>query len=167
MKRVLWPHYVEPLCYEGFSFWKKSGRLWKICRKMRLLWYILPAQLRDQIPAVREALYVFISAMRQLDGQVYSWNRAKQCNILPGSHAIDKRILNEVHSKLVKGLCLLEGCLPISFLNPGLHHFVHYAQYTRFMGLMRWSWMLCFERYVHCLSHQHVFPRKITPCNKH
>jgi hypothetical protein len=112
-------------------------------------YYILPAQLRDQVPAFREALYMFTSAMRRLDGQVYSFNRAKELNILPGSRAIDKRELNEIHSDLVKGLCLFEGCLPISHLNPGLHHFVHYAQYTRLIGLMRWYWMLCFERYVH------------------
>ena len=148
MSRVLWPHYIEALYYEGASFWKNIGRLWKIYRKVRLLYYILPAQLRDQIPAVRKALYTFVWAMRRLDGQVHSWQRAQEMGILPGSRTIDKTKIGKIHSDLIRGLCLLEGCVPISHLNPALHHFVHYAQYTRLLGLPRWYWMMSFERCV-------------------
>lgn len=106
---------------------------------------------------------MFVSAMRRLDGQVYSYNDAKRLNVLPGSRVIDKRELNNIHSDLVKGLCLLEGCLPISHLNPGLHHFVHYAQYTRLLGLTRWYWMLCFERCVHSYAHTYMSTPSLTP----
>ena len=34
MSRVKWPHYIEPLYYDGASFWVKPGRLWKIHRKV-------------------------------------------------------------------------------------------------------------------------------------
>ena len=114
--------------------------------QVRLLWYILPVQLRDQVPIFREAFFVFVQAMRQLDGQVHSWSRAKNLGVLPGSRTFDKRSVKRIHGELIKGLCLLEGCLPISFLNPGLHHFAHSVNYTRIMGLKRWAWMLCFER---------------------
>ena len=115
---------------------------------MRLLYCILPAQIRDQVPSLRKALYKFVWAMRRLIGQVYSWNRAKAMGILPGSRGVDKTKLQQIHSDLVMGLCLLEGCLPISFLNPALHHFVHYAQYARTHGLLRTLWMMGFERCV-------------------
>ena len=35
----------------------------------------------------------------------------------------------------------------MSHLNPGLHHLVHFAQYTRTHGCLRSFWMMFFERY--------------------
>ena len=100
------------------------------------------------VPAVRDALNVFVWALRQLDGQVYSLNRAREQGVLPGSHVLDKRLLKRIHKQLIRGLCLLEGCLPLSHLNPGLHHFVHYCQYAATHGLLRVYWMFAFERFV-------------------
>lgn len=34
MARVVWPHYVDRLCYDKFSFWVKRSRLWKTHRKV-------------------------------------------------------------------------------------------------------------------------------------
>ena len=68
MGLLLWPHYVERLFYDGHSFWTHPSRMWKMRRKLRLLYYILPTQLRDQVPAVRHALYTFVWAMRRLEG---------------------------------------------------------------------------------------------------
>lgn len=113
-----------------------------------LLWYMLVTQIRDMVPALREAVNVFVWALRQLDGQVYCLQKANALGILPGSHALDKRVLNRVEKQLIHGLCLLEGALPISHLNPGLHHFVHYARYTSTHGLLRTFWMYSFERFV-------------------
>lgn len=112
-----------------------------------LLFFILSTQLRDMIPAVREALNLFVWALRQLDGQVYSYEAAVNKGVLPGSHAVDKRKLKKIHKTLVRALSLLEGSLPISHLNPGMHHFVHYALYTSTHGLLRIFWMFYFERY--------------------
>ena len=68
MGLLLWPHYVERLYYEGHSFWTHPSRMWKMRRKLRLLYYILPTQIRDQVPPVRHALYTFVWAMRRLEG---------------------------------------------------------------------------------------------------
>lgn len=68
MSLLLWPHYVERLYYSGHSFWTHPSRMWKMRRKLRLLYYILPTQIRDQIPPVRHALYTFVWAMRRLEG---------------------------------------------------------------------------------------------------
>lgn len=68
MSRVLWPHYLEPLYYRGCSFWKKPGHMWKARRKYRLLFFILPTQLRDCIPRFTNALLLFAFAMRRLMG---------------------------------------------------------------------------------------------------
>ena len=73
MGLLLWPHYVERLYYEGHSFWTHPSRMWKMRRKLRLLYYILPTQIRDQVPPVRHALYTFVWAMRRLEG-CWLWN---------------------------------------------------------------------------------------------
>ena len=49
MGNVIWPHYVEPLFYRGFSFWRKHNRLWKTSRTIQLFMYYLPTQIRDQV----------------------------------------------------------------------------------------------------------------------
>lgn len=64
--KLIWPQTVEKLYYNGASFWCKPNRLWKARRKFALLYFILPCQLRDQVPAVRHALNVFVWAMRRL-----------------------------------------------------------------------------------------------------
>lgn len=49
MRRVMWPHYIEPLEYKNASFWVKPSRMWKARRKFRLLFFVLPTMLRDQV----------------------------------------------------------------------------------------------------------------------
>ena len=111
---------------------------------------MLLTQLRGHLPALRTALTRFVWALRRLDGQVHSYDRARDLGILPGSHTVDKRQLDKIHNDLIIDLCLLEGCLPLSQLNPALHHFVHYAEYTRTHGCLRNFWMFYFERYAAC-----------------
>ena len=65
---VLWPHYIDPLYYRDGSFWTKPGHMWKARRKYRVLLFLLPTQLRDQVPIVRDALLLFVWAMRRLMG---------------------------------------------------------------------------------------------------
>ena len=118
-----------------------------ICHpQIMLLQYILLTQIRDLKPGIRNAFEKFVWALRRLDGQVHSFNNAEMHGILPGSRTIDKRNIADMHKDLVCGLAMLEGCLPISHLNPGLHHFVHYAEYTLTHGCLRSYWMMCFER---------------------
>ena len=71
MSRIMWPHYMERLYYRGASPWKKPGRSWKCRRKFRLLWFLLPVQLRndDMVPALRAALVLMAWAIRRLQGQ--------------------------------------------------------------------------------------------------
>ena len=146
MARLCWSHYVEKLWYGGSSFWIKPNRLWKAKRKLMLLYYILPTQLRDQVPAVRVALSTFVWAMRRLLGQVYSFDSAKKHNILPGSRGIFKSNVPKINTDLTCGLVLVNGSLPEDHLNPGMHHFSHYGRYTFTHGLIRILWMCGFER---------------------
>ena len=148
MLNVIWPHYSDRIAYRGDSFWTKPNRLWKTRRKILLLYYVLPTQLRDQVPKLREAIFAFVWAMRRLEGQVHSFDTATELGLLPGSSSISKRDLQQIHNDLVRSLCLFEGCIPTTHLNPALHHFVHYAQYTKSHGLLRKYWMMVFERYV-------------------
>ena len=111
-----------------------------------LLLFILATQLRDQLPRLRVALFTVIWALRRMDGQVHSFEAATKLGILPGSRTIDPSVISAIHRDLVIGLCLLEGCLPVSHLHPALHHLVHFAQYTMTHGCLRSLWMMYFER---------------------
>ena len=34
MQRIVWPHYMDRMYYDGCSFWLKPGRVWKSRRKV-------------------------------------------------------------------------------------------------------------------------------------
>ena len=121
--------------------------MWKARRKIRLLYYILPTQLRDQVPAVRFALNTFVWAMRRLLGQVHCFQEATQMKILPGSRSIDKRSTPFLQSQVILGLILLTGSMPEGAINPGAHHFVHVGKFTMTHSLLEIFWMMGFERF--------------------
>ena len=145
---IAWPHYVEPLYYRGASFWKKPSRMWKSRRKYRLLLFFLPVLIRDQLPRVRNGIVLLASALRRLDGQAYSHESDKGLGILPGSRAISHKEIDAIHGDLIIALVLIEGSFPVGHLIPSMHHFVHYAQYTKTHGILRSYWMMAFERSV-------------------
>ena len=167
---ILWPSYVEPLYYRGASFWKKPSRMWKSRRKYRLLLFFLPVLLRDQLPRLRKAIVLLASALRRLDGQVYSCERAKSIGILPGSRAVNRAEIDSIHRDLVIALVLLEGCFPIGHLIPSTHHFVHYAEYTKTHGILRSYWMMAFERSVRThsvtVTHDHYVSSPYAHCSR-
>lgn len=144
---ITWAHYIEPLYYHGASFWEKPSRMWKSRRKYRLLLYFLPVLLRDQVPRLRTAIVLLASALRRLDGQVHSYEMAKSLGILPGSRAINRAEIDAIEKDLIRALVLLEGCVPVTYLIPSMHHLVHYGEYTKTHGILRIYWMMAFERY--------------------
>ena len=80
-------------------------------------------------------------------GQVHSWNMCNRLRVSPGSFCVDKGYVRACHVGIIRALVMLEGVLPASQLNPGMHHFVHYAQYTLTHGSLRLFWMMGFERF--------------------
>ena len=154
MLKLIWPEKMEKMAYNGHSFWTKPDRIWKIIRKVRLLYFILPTQLRDQLPAVRLGLSTFVWGMRRLLGQVHSFRRAKTIGILPGSRTVNKSRIPRRNKEVIRGLVLVTGSLPIGHIHPGGHHFSHVGDYTGTHGLLNLLWMLGFERFVPhmCLS---------------
>ena len=147
MSTLIWPETIEKLYYNGASFWQKPNRIWKAIRKVKLLYFILPTQLRDQVPPIRKALNIFVWSMRRMLGQVHSYEEASEMKILPGSRTFDKTQIDRLQAELIMGLSLLSGCLPVCQLNPGMHHFVHFAEFTKTHGLLHLLWMMGFERY--------------------
>ena len=145
--RISWCHYIDPLYYRGASFWTKPSRMWKSRRKYRLLLYVLPVLLRDQLPRLREALLLLSWALRRLEGQVHSYDKCKEMGILPASFALKKDEINQTGVDLLRSLVLLEGCTPLSWLLPSIHHFVYYGKYAKTHGILRAFWMMAFERY--------------------
>ena len=80
-------------------------------------------------------------------GQVHSWNMCRRLRVSPRSFCVDKGYVRACHVGIIRALVMLEGVLPPSQLNPGMHHFVHYAQYTLTHGSLRLFWMMGFERF--------------------
>lgn len=96
---------------------------------------------------VHEALLKVALALRKLDGKVVSVYTAKELNVIPGSHVLDRNSIKAIHNDLSTGLALLEGCIPTSHLNPITHHLCHYAQQSFSHGCLRWYWLFGFERF--------------------
>ncbi len=132
----------------GRSVWTAANRMWKSRRKYRLLNFMLLTQLRGMVPEVHRALLMFVWGLRQLDGQLHSYEKAMLLGILPGSRSIRKHILKRVKRDLILGLVLIEGAFPKSHLKPGVKHFVHYPRYTGSHSRLRILWMMAFERWV-------------------
>lgn len=145
--KIWWPHYMDILCKNGYSFFKKSHVMWKARHKSLILMVILPTCLRGYVPAVHRALLTLIYALRQLEGQVISKSEAERLNVVPGSVILDRKILNRLHLEVIKGLVMLEGSLPPCHLNPLLHRLVHYVEQTALFGCLLWFAMYAFERY--------------------
>ena len=157
MYSCVWPHYMEPLYYDGASVWTKPNRMWKSRRKFRLLYFILPTQLRGKVPMVHQALLKFVWGMRQLDGQVYSYEMAtRTLHILPGSRAVRRDDVDDMQRAVLCGLCLFNGALPQSHLNPGMKHFVHYGTATKTHSILRILWMAAFERSIYYYNYTHL-----------
>ena len=77
------------------------------------------------------ALLHVVSALQELNGACLSLREAIKLNICP----FDKRVVEEERIKimgirLLLGLVMLEGSLPVAHLNPILHSLVHFAVET-------------------------------------
>lgn len=117
-KNIRWPHGMERMFYRGFSMWEKPSRMWKCRRKHRLLFHVLPVQLRDKVPQFRDALVLFCWTLRRLDGQVHSYEVAVRLGILPGSRVLVRCKIKFLHKDLIRALVLIEGCVPVGHLIP-------------------------------------------------
>ena len=140
-RRILdmyWPHGTHRLGKNGYSFFIKSCRAWKSRDKMMIFMVLLPTCLRGFVTALHQAILQLVYALRRLEGQVLSINQAKQVGVMPGSRVILKKAVPRLHKELLRGLVLFEGCMPVSLLNPALHHLVHYATQTEKIGSLRY-----------------------------
>ena len=88
VKSMWWPHYMDPICWGGHSFWTHSDRAWKCKHKVYSLLVILPTCLRGFVPEVHTALLMMTSALRQLGGQALCVEEARKRGIVPGFSAI-------------------------------------------------------------------------------
>ena len=70
--KIWWPHYMDVLYRDGYSFFKKSNRMWKARHKSFILLTILPTCLRGHVSAVHMGVLTIVNALRQLEGQVIS-----------------------------------------------------------------------------------------------
>ena len=103
--------------------------------------------LRDRLSRLRVALLLFISALRKLDGQVYSCETVtRKMGILPGSRSLKHADVDSITDDLIRALVLLEGCVPIGHLIPVMHHVMNYGQYAKSHGMLRIYWTMAFER---------------------
>ena len=132
----------------GCIFLEKTIKNVEVPTQVSSIAFFLPVLIRDQLPRVRNGIVLLASALRRLDGQAYSHESAKGLGILPGSRAISHKEIDAIHGDLIIALVLIEGSFPVGHLIPSMHHFVHYAQYTKTHGILRSYWMMAFERSV-------------------
>lgn len=144
---IWWTHYMDPLYSEGYSFFKKSIRMYKSRHKVFILLVLLSTVLRGFTPALHMGVVTLVDAIRQLQGQVACDKVAKRLGIRPGSRFLERRRLTRLQRQVVRGLIMLEGSMPACHLNPLLHRLVHYVFITAVFGLMWWFAMWGFERY--------------------
>ena len=147
VKSMWWTHYSDKLAWKGHSFWTKSDRMWKAKHKILILLTILPTCLRGFVAATHYALMLVVDALRQLDGQFIAVQEAVRLGLDPhDSSIVDESLIKDLGRQLLEGLVLLEGSLPVSHLNPAMHHLVHYAADTARAGILSWLSMNSFER---------------------
>ena len=84
VRSMWWPHYMDPLCWGGHSFWTHSDRAWKCAHKVYILLVIMPTCLDGFVPEVHTALLMMASALRRLGGQVLCMEEARRRGFIPG-----------------------------------------------------------------------------------
>lgn len=84
VRNMWWPHYMDPLSFDGHSFWTHSDRVWKCKHKHYALFVIIPTCLHGFVPEVHTALLMIVTAMRRLGGQVVCRAEAIERGIVPG-----------------------------------------------------------------------------------
>jgi len=89
VRSMWWPHYMDPLCFKGHSFWTHSDRMYKCKHKLFALLVIIPTCLHGFIPEVHTALLVITTSMRRLGGQVVCLEEAMRRGIVPGTYGLN------------------------------------------------------------------------------
>ena len=148
VRSMWWPHYVDQLVNKNNqTFWTHSDVMFKSVHKYYILMVLLPTLLHGFVPAVHTAILMIVYALRRLNGQVVSQAEAVHLGVEPGSPVIKKTSIPHLREALIRGLVLLEGCLPVATINPNTHHLVHYAPQTQRVGILGWFAMWAFERH--------------------
>ena len=146
VRDMWWPHYMDKLCRNGYSFWRKPDRVSKCIHKAYIFIVLLPSLLTGFVSSVHRALLTLVYGLRLLDGQFVSYKEATILGVEAGSHVLKKSSLRYAGELVTLGLVMLEGSFPIAHLNPALHHVVHYPHMVSRVGCLRWFSMFSFER---------------------
>ena len=66
---------------------------------------------------------------------------------MPGSRTFDKNMIPKIRQLIVTGVAMITGSVPPSTIVACLHLLIHYADHTQLFGILKWYWMMTFERY--------------------
>ena len=146
VSNIIYPHYT-PVCGLGDETFIKRTGCWRTASKLIALLVILVPVLRGYVPKFRAGLRKLIHGLKILEGQVYSVDEARALNLDPGSRSIKKSEIMRSHKLIIKGLAMIEGSCAVCSLKPALHCLCHYALGTKAHGILRWLWMMSFERF--------------------
>ena len=145
--RMVFPHNTESLVKDGRTFLQYSNASNKTSKKLLALLVVLPTVLRGHVQALRRGLRLVVLGLRMLEGQVHSYNECIRLGVEPGSRTFDNRLIPKIRRLIVTGLAMVTGSVPPSSLIPCLHLLSHYAEHAALFGILKWYWMMCFERY--------------------
>ena len=145
--RMVFPHNTESLTKGGRTFMRFTNAANKTSKKILALLVILPTVLRGYLQGFRRGLRLLVLGLRMLEGQVHSYNECIRLGVEPGSRTFDNTLIPKSRSLIVTGLAMIVGSVPPSTLVPCLHLLGHYPEQTALFGILRWYWMMVFERY--------------------
>ena len=78
---------------------------------------------------------------------MHSYNECKRLGVMPGSRTFDKSMIPKIRQLIVTGVAMITGSVPPSTIVACLHLLIHYADHTQLFGILKWYWMMTFERY--------------------
>ena len=143
---IIYPHYT-PTCGLGDETFIKRTGCWRTASKLVALLAVLVPVTRGYVPQFRAGLRKLIHGLKILEGQVYSVDEARELNLDPGSKSLKKSDIKRANKLIIKGLAMIEGSCAVCSLKPALHCLCHYALGTKAHGILRWLWMMAFERF--------------------
>ena len=144
---IVYPRYTPSCSRDGQSFWLNPNRVWRTADKIVAFLVIMPTSMRGCGLPVRIAIRRLVYGLRLLEGQCVSETRALALHVEPGSRPLHASDVQKARLLIAEGLSYLHGSVPPSAIVPASHCLLHYADYAATHGVLKWYWLMSFERF--------------------
>ena len=165
----MYPHGLAGCSKDGAGFIKNLNRARRISQKLLAFLVLLPTVLQDYVPELREGIRKFVLGLKILEGRCLNARECVEHNVEIGSRPLFPGDLEKAETLIIEGLSMLEGkyqytcaakdliyytiirphtgITPIESTPPVSHVFVHYPELAKLFGVLKWYWLMVFERF--------------------